>query len=140
RALGARGERFARLQAHFLLRVLQEDAQIAFQHVERVLHVVVKMPGHFLRPGEPQLLDAETGARGVLRAVLDFVEMAGVLDCFHGDLRIQILRSVIPAARRARYSASMRTAPDTTSAAPRGMLSRSSGRPHCSSSANALRP
>src|SRR5262245_763072 len=82
RALGARGVGLARPEPHFLLRILQEDAQLALQHVERVLHVVVIVPGHLLRLGELELLDAEAGAGGVLRAALDFVQVAAVLHGF----------------------------------------------------------
>src|ERR1041384_6603805 len=77
---------FARLQRHVLLRILHEDADRSLQHVERVLHVVVVMPGHLLGLRELQLVDAETGALGVECPALDLVEMAGVLQRFHSIL------------------------------------------------------
>src|SRR3954467_11363926 len=63
-------------EAHFLLRLLQEDAQHALEDVEGVGDVAVRVPGHLLRGGKLQLGDAKAGPRGVLGAPLDFVEVA----------------------------------------------------------------
>src|ERR1044071_2830787 len=84
RAAGLGGERLAGREADLFLRILQEDAQVALQHVEGVADLVVIVPGHFLRGRKLQLLDAEARAFGEPRTVLDFVEVTGVLQCFHG--------------------------------------------------------
>src|SRR5690242_3626752 len=63
------GVALAGAQAHLFLRLLQEDAQLALEDVEGVAHVAVVVPGHLLLLRDPELLDAEAGARGVLRAV-----------------------------------------------------------------------
>jgi hypothetical protein len=73
----------AGLEKHVLLRLLQVDADRAFEHVERILHVAVVMPRHLLRWRNPQLVDPEPRARRVLRLVLDLVEMTAVLELFH---------------------------------------------------------
>src|SRR6266850_5261443 len=51
RAPGLHGVALAGGEAHFLLRLLHEDAQVALQDVEGVRHLVVVVPGHFLRLG-----------------------------------------------------------------------------------------
>src|SRR3954469_14546142 len=76
----------ARGEAHFLLRLLQEDAQRALEHVEGIGDVAMGVPGNLLRGGELQLGDAKARPRRVLGATLDFVEGACVLDCFHRRL------------------------------------------------------
>src|SRR6267378_1337917 len=70
-------------KAHLLLGLLQEDAQLAFEHVEGVGDLVVVVPGHLLRRRQLQLGDAESRPRRVLGAPLDLVEVARVLDRFH---------------------------------------------------------
>src|SRR2546427_7272422 len=86
RAPRGRRESLSGRKAHFLLGLLQEDAQLAREHVERIGDVVVVVPGHLLRRRELELGDAESRARGVLGAPLYFVEMACVLDRFHACL------------------------------------------------------
>src|SRR5262245_46037830 len=77
---------FARLERHVLLGALQENADRSLQHVKRVLHVAVIVPGHLLRFRELQLVDAEPRALGVERPAFDLVKMAGVLQRFHSTL------------------------------------------------------
>src|SRR5262249_56852228 len=78
-----------RRQAHFFLRIAQEESYAALEHVERVLDVVVIVPGHLLARPDLQLGDPEARALGVPGPPLDLVEMARVLhslafDRFHG--------------------------------------------------------
>src|SRR5438105_8092881 len=89
RAARGGGERLAGSEAHLLLGFLQEDAQLAREHVERVGDVVVVMPGHLLHRRELQLGDAESRPRRVLGAPLYFVERACVLDRFHACLLLE---------------------------------------------------
>src|SRR5262245_49872051 len=84
RATGFRGEGLAGREADLFLGVLQEDPQVALQHIERIADFVVVVPRHFLRGRELQLLDAETRPLGKARTMLDFVKVARVLDRFHG--------------------------------------------------------
>src|SRR5712692_7990164 len=86
RALRPDRERLAGPEAHLLLGIAQEDADLPLEHVEGVLDVVVVMPGHLLLRRDLQLVDAEAGALRVERAPLDFVEMARVLHRFHDGL------------------------------------------------------
>src|SRR5438128_5693127 len=86
RAARSRGEGLPGGKAHLLLGLLQENAQVALQHVERVGDVVVVVPRHLLRRRELELGDAESRPRRVLGAPLYFVEMARVLDRFHACL------------------------------------------------------
>src|SRR5262249_27002350 len=90
----------ARLQRHVLLRLLHEDADRSLQHVERVLHIVVVVPGHLLRLRDLQLADAESRPLRMQRPALDLVELARVLQCFHSVLAWSPeYRSAAPAAR-----------------------------------------
>src|SRR5437867_2675782 len=57
RAARSRGEGLPGGKAHLLLGLLQEDVQVALQHVERVGDVVVVVPGHLLRRRQLQLGD-----------------------------------------------------------------------------------
>src|SRR6266481_2457609 len=86
RALRPDRERLAGPEAHLLLGVAQEDADLPLEHVEGVLDVVVAVPGHLLLGRDLQLVDAEAGALRVECAPLDFVEMARVLQRFHDGL------------------------------------------------------
>src|SRR5438093_4749070 len=70
-------------EAYFRLWVAEEQAQAAFQDVERVLDVVVVVPGHLLAGADLELLDPEPRPLGVPCAALDFVEVARVLHGFH---------------------------------------------------------
>ena len=81
---------FTGLQIHFLLRILQEQPHVSFQNVKSIGDIGVGVPGHLLRRRELQLHDAKAGARCMLNATLDLVEMTGVPDClplFHIGLR-----------------------------------------------------
>src|SRR5256885_10563538 len=60
-----------------------EDADLSLQDVERVLDVVVVVPGHFLLRRDLNLVDPEAGAFGVRGPPLDLVEMARLLHPFH---------------------------------------------------------
>src|ERR1051325_702339 len=61
-----------------LFRVLQIEAHRAFQHIERVAHVRMRVPWHGLRRRQRELGDAEAGPLAMPRATLDLVEMGGV--------------------------------------------------------------
>src|SRR5882762_1795706 len=80
---GAYGVRFTRPQPHVLLRLAQEDPQLALEHVEGVLDVGVEVPRHLLRGRDLQLVDAEARPLGVPRATFHLVESARVLDALH---------------------------------------------------------
>src|SRR4029450_8858993 len=76
---GPDGVGLSRREAHLFLRVAQEDAEPALQHVERVLHAGVVVPRHLLRGRDLQLRDADPRPLGMTRPALDLVEMAGIL-------------------------------------------------------------
>src|SRR2546423_7098294 len=85
RAFRAHRKCLAGSEADFLLGIAEEDADLSLQDVERVLDVVVVMPGHFLLRRDLNLVDPEAGALGVRGPPLDLVEMARVLNRFHED-------------------------------------------------------
>src|SRR6267378_1698329 len=68
-----------------LLGIAQEEPEVSLQYVERVLDMVVIVPGHLLGLRKLDLGNAKAGPRRVLGAALDFVEMAAILDRFHGS-------------------------------------------------------
>src|SRR5258708_28627403 len=76
-------EGLARAQADFLLGLLQENAQLALQDVERVGDVVVVVPADLLLRRELQLGDAESRPRRVLSPAFDLARTALVPDRFH---------------------------------------------------------
>src|SRR2546422_3775922 len=86
RAAGLDRVRVAGAEPDLLLGIAQEEPEVSLQHVERVLDIVVIVPGHLLGGGNLDLGDAETRPRGVLGPVLDLVEMTAILDRFHGVL------------------------------------------------------
>src|SRR6267143_5277931 len=67
-----------------LLGIAQEEPEVSLQHVERVLDIVVIVPGHLLGLRKLDLGNPKAGPRRVLGAALDFVEMGAVLNRFHG--------------------------------------------------------
>src|SRR6185503_14697792 len=113
------------------LRVLQEDAQVALQHVEGIAHLVVIVPGHLLRRGKLQLLDAEPRPLEVPLAALDFVEMACVLQCFH----VQNL----PSLRHARKSRSDQNTPNAAKAVSSTTARRGSAPRGCAAASRSAR-
>src|SRR5207249_255652 len=81
--------RLAGPEAHFLLRIAQEQAHVALQDVERVLDLAVVVPGHLLARSDLQLRDSKARALGMPGPALDLVEMTRVphafaFDGFHG--------------------------------------------------------
>src|SRR5438445_7970885 len=80
---GAYGVRFTRPQPHVLLRVAQEDPQLACEHVKGVLDVGVEVPRHLLGGRDLQLIDPEARPLRVPRAAFHVVESARVLDALH---------------------------------------------------------
>src|SRR5207245_3723845 len=81
--------RLAGPEAHFLLRIAQEQAQAALQDVERVLDLVVIVPGHLLARADLELRDSKARTLGMPGPALDLVEMTRVphpfaFDGFHG--------------------------------------------------------
>src|SRR5260370_32435095 len=62
------------------LGIPHEDPELAFEDIERVLDIVVIVPGHLLLGPDLKLRDPEPGALGVTGSALDLVEPAGVLD------------------------------------------------------------
>src|SRR2546427_1279733 len=94
----------ARIQAHLFLRIAQKQAQAALQDVERVLDVVVIVPGHLLSRADLDLLDAKARPLGMPGAALDLVEVARVLhrvllDRFHGPALL-LSRAMVPSRHR----------------------------------------
>src|SRR5438552_14597885 len=83
RPAGAYGVRVTRLQPHVLLRLAQEDPQLAREHVEGVLDVGVEVPRHLLGGRDLQLVDPEAWPLRVPRAAFHLVEPARVLDALH---------------------------------------------------------
>src|SRR2546426_10149049 len=79
--------RVAGAEPDFLLGIAQEQPEVSVQHIERVLDIVVIVPGHLLGLRELDLGNAKAGPRDVLGAALDFVEMGAVFHRFHGVLR-----------------------------------------------------
>src|SRR6185295_3166486 len=90
--------RLAGLEADLLLRIAQEEAQPALEHVEGVPDPRVVVPRHLLARADLQLGDAEAGPLRVPRAALDLVEVAGVLHPFHSAPPRDVTRS--PTGRR----------------------------------------
>src|SRR5712692_9539851 len=95
RALRPDRERLAGPEAHLLLGIAQEDADLPLEHVERVLDVVVVMPGHLLRWRDLDLIDAKAGALRVERSPFDLIEMARVLHRFHDGLLESIPKHLV---------------------------------------------
>src|SRR5207302_2293326 len=77
--------RVAGAEPDLLLGIAQEKPEVSLQHVERVLDIVVIVPGHLLGVGNLDLGDAETRPRSVLGPALDLVETVAVFHRFHGD-------------------------------------------------------
>src|SRR6266850_4271521 len=75
--------RVAGAEPNLLLGIAQEEPEVSLQHVERVLDMVVIVPGHPLGLRKLDLGNSKAGPRRVLRPALDFVEMAGILHRFH---------------------------------------------------------
>src|SRR6266480_3709551 len=84
RAAGLDRVRVAGAEPDLLLGIAQEEPQVSLQHVERVLDIVVIVPGHLLGLRELDLGNKKAGPRRVLGPALDFIEMAAVLYRFHG--------------------------------------------------------
>src|SRR5438045_1170097 len=82
RALGWHGKGLPACQPHLFFRLLEKNAQRSLHHVERVVDIAVIVPRHLLAWAYLQLGDAKAWAGSVLRAALDFVKCAGVLDTF----------------------------------------------------------
>jgi hypothetical protein len=62
---------------------------MSVDHVERVLDVGVKMPGHLLGRGNLEFRDAETRSSGMFGPALDFVEITAILHRFHNVLHLR---------------------------------------------------
>src|SRR5438552_6615002 len=86
RAFRPHRERLAGPEANFLLGFAQEDGDRSPEHVERVLDIVVVVPGHFLVRRDLNLVDPKAGAFGMRGPSLDFVEMTRVFHRFHDAL------------------------------------------------------
>src|SRR6266513_5276 len=85
RAAGLDRVRATGAEPDLLLGIAQEEPEVSLQHVESVLDIVVIVPGHLLGLRKLDLGNAKAGPRRVLGAALDLVEMAAILDCFHGS-------------------------------------------------------
>src|SRR6266850_6956399 len=83
RAAGLDRIRVAGAEPDLLLGIAQEQPEVSLQHVERVLDVVVIVPGHLLGLRKLDLGNPKARPRRVLGAALDFVEMTAILDRFH---------------------------------------------------------
>src|SRR5262245_30720298 len=106
----------ARPQLDLFLRVPEEDPEAALQHVKRVLHLVVVVPGHLLRGTDLKLRDPEPRSLGVAGPALHLVEAARVLDRFVGAYRVRTLATFRPTATRQprRRGARFRRAADSS--------------------------
>src|SRR5713101_2284116 len=76
-------ECLAASEVDFLLGIAEEDADPSLEDVERVLDIVVVVPGHFLARRNLNLVDPEAGAFGMRGPPLDLVETARILHRFH---------------------------------------------------------
>src|SRR5438094_2157925 len=83
RAAGLDRVRVAGAEPDLLLGIAQEEPQVSLQHVERVLDIVVIVPGHLLGGGTLDLGDAETRPRGVRGPVHHLVNITAFLDAVH---------------------------------------------------------
>jgi hypothetical protein len=72
-ALRGDGKSLAPRQTHLFLRLLEKDSDYSLQDVERVVDIVVIMPGHLLRRAYLELGDAKARTRGVIGSTLDLV-------------------------------------------------------------------
>src|SRR5439155_9427843 len=84
RAAGPDRVGIAGREPDLLLGIAQEEPEVSVQHVERVLDIVVIVPGHLLSLRKLNLGNAKAGPRGVLGPALDLVEMGAVFYRFHG--------------------------------------------------------
>src|SRR5262249_51124705 len=77
-----------RAEPHLLLGFTQEEPELSRDDVERILNMAVAVPGHLLCRRELEFGDAEARSLGMVRPALDGIEMARVLDRFHGFLPV----------------------------------------------------
>src|SRR5262245_34392511 len=106
----------ARPQLDLFLGVTEEDPEAALQHVERVLDLVMVVPGHLLRGTDLKLRDPESWSLGVAGSPLHFIETARVLDGFVGAHRVRTLATFRSTATRPprRRGARFRRAADSS--------------------------
>src|SRR6266478_9418259 len=64
--------------------MVEEDSNSSRHHVERVVDVVVVMPGHLLRRADLKLGDAKSWTHRVIGATLYLVERARIRHSLHG--------------------------------------------------------
>src|SRR4029453_5066093 len=120
-AAGPHGIALARAEPYLLFGVPHEDPEAAFEDIERVLDIVVIVPGHLLLGPDLELRDPEAGALGVTGPALDLVEAAGVLDRLsiaHGVRRPVISGTVETRPRRRQEARSQRAAAPSTTESP----------------------
>src|ERR1044071_3979061 len=118
---GPHGIALARAERYLLFGVSHEDPEPAFEDIERVLDVVVIVPGHLLLGPDLELRDPEAGALGVTGPALDLVEPAGVLDGFavaHGVTRPAISPTAGTRSPRPREGLFRRAAGSSTTESP----------------------
>ena len=71
---------------HLLPGFAKEEPDLSLDDVEGILNVAVVMPGNFLSSGDLEFIDAEARPFSMTSPSLDFIEIARVLDWFHGLL------------------------------------------------------
>jgi hypothetical protein len=95
RPLRRERERLARAENDVFFRLAHENADTAFEHVKRVLHVAVVMPRNLLRRRKLELVDAKPGTLRVPRAPLHRIQTRCVFHAFHKPLTVAIPSIVI---------------------------------------------
>src|SRR5262249_6236444 len=74
----------SRRQPYFFFWILEEDANGSRHDVERVVDVVMIVPGHLLRGADLKLGDAKSRTHRMIGATLDLVERARIRHSLHG--------------------------------------------------------
>src|SRR6516225_3304872 len=85
RALRRNGISLSGRQSHLFLWLLKKDPDGPRHDVERVVDVVVIVPGHLLCGTDLQFGNAESGPRRVVGPTLYFVEATRILHSLHPD-------------------------------------------------------
>ena len=104
-------------EMHLLLGLAQEELEASLNDVERILNMGMVMPRHLLGRRDLEFGNAEAGPLGMMSPALDYIELAGVLDWFHGFLHfvgcIELFNNnvaIIPPSRNSQALALPRTA------------------------------
>src|SRR5262249_43098958 len=87
------------LETHLLLGRLQKYPDCPVHDIERVMHVVVVMPGNLLGRADLQLGNAKAGTLRMIGATLHLIERARILHCLHLFLHRRARTAILHAAR-----------------------------------------